>query len=341
MTDREQSVVGIFMDFFGEDRVDFDGQWLIVHFPHVTVTNEYNRSIDITHLWVRIRLCSDGTLSGFFGMTRSEYTEAQLLSGYCHSHVPQVYIRDRNSFLWKNPCLGTGPIRGTIASLSSEFSEDIWRLFCVELQRYVSTESLSGGPYIRLETVGTRNNKWKPLLWNVVSPTFIRRNIASAVIEFLNTCFLPSVISDMPFGFNYTNGCYGIAMSPDDIMVTLSNLFIKVYNSTPKERQIPVELLSNNGILFKGIKKDNRIYRYVEDEQSYDLSSINGMHLLTFKGNPVTLNITDIMGQEEDNTSVFLEIDIVKYVVNKILYIINSKYGKPEDSTSEKEYRYL
>ena len=77
-----KQVYDIFNDFFGEERVDLQDTNIIVHFPKVTVTNEYNRSVDITHLWVKVPLNSNGTIANIFCMVRSEYTYQQFVSGY-------------------------------------------------------------------------------------------------------------------------------------------------------------------------------------------------------------------------------------------------------------------
>ena len=57
-----QRVYDIFKDFFGEENVDLQDNYIIIHFPKVTVTNEHDRSIDITHLWVRVPVDTNGTI---------------------------------------------------------------------------------------------------------------------------------------------------------------------------------------------------------------------------------------------------------------------------------------
>ena len=41
-----------------------------VHFPHVRVTNEHNRFVDINHLWAKVKVIYNGTLDGGFTLNR-------------------------------------------------------------------------------------------------------------------------------------------------------------------------------------------------------------------------------------------------------------------------------
>ena len=62
----------------------FNGIFILVHFPHVRVTNEHDRFVDINHLWAKVRVMYNGTLSGGFSLNRSEYTLLHIRSHYMH-----------------------------------------------------------------------------------------------------------------------------------------------------------------------------------------------------------------------------------------------------------------
>ena len=55
-----------------------------VNFPHVRVTNEHDRFVDINHLWAKVKVMYDGTLNGGFTLNRSEYTMLHISSRYMH-----------------------------------------------------------------------------------------------------------------------------------------------------------------------------------------------------------------------------------------------------------------
>lgn len=331
----------IFIEYFGEENVDLQGQTILVHFPKVTVTNEHDRSIDITHLWVKVKLSLNGTIDGTFQMMRSELTAEQFDSGYSHSHIG--YVTSENFYKWLNPCLGTGPIRNTITSLSSQFSEEIWNLFCLELSKYVTVESLSGVPYMYLEKVGTNN---RSITKEIRFPFDRSQEHLSNEIEQIIMPFIATILDRRPFGFNYSNGSYGIAMSDKELFIILSNLFIEYYNSLPAEQQTPVETLFGLGIICKGKYINDKLH-YISDrslDRIHNYNRITGRTLFRFKNRTITFNITNTVNDIEDdpNMSIFLSDIVVKVIIDKILRTINSKYGQPSaEGFSGETHRYI
>lgn len=332
----------IFNEFFGEENVDLQGQTILIHFPKVKVTNEHDRSVDITHLWVKVELLLDGTINGYFQMMRSELTLEQFISGYSHSHIHYISADNFNS--WSDPCLGRGPIRNTIASLATQFSEEMWSLFCLELSKYVTVESLAGVPYMYLERIGVRDSMTTsviqfPLNYTVRYPSSFEPYIAA---------FIPFILKKRPFGFNFFNDSYGIAMSDRDLFITLSNLFIEWYNSLPAERQTPREELFSGEILFKGKCIGNKLY-YIRSS-NYNIEAnynrLIGRSLFRFKNRTITFNITNIVKTVDDdpNAAIFLSRTMVAAIVDRILRTINNKYGQSsteEDAFSGEAHRYI
>lgn len=334
----KEIVHNIFNDFFGEENVDLQENNIIVHFPKVTISNEFDRSIDITHLWAKISLSDEGTIVGTFKLIRSELTEEQFFSGYSHSHIPIITLQNYDR--WADPCLGSGPINGTITSLIPEFSEEGWRLFCLELSKYVTVESITGGPYKRFESIGVKN-----LTEEIKFPFLHYDNLilSNRITQVINS-FIPYILYKKPFGFNFSNESYGIAMSDKDIFITLSNLFIEYYNSLPKKLQIPSSELYSSGIINKGKVIDGKLY-YVGCNPSNRISSGEaiGKVLFHFKGEPVTFNIVGPSPVEDSNLSIFLARNVVIVIIDRILRTINNKYGQYENpfTTSGKIHKYI
>lgn len=332
----------IFNEFFGEENVDLQGRTILIHFPKVKVTNEHNRSVDITHLWVKVELLLDGTINGYFQMMRSEFTLEQFISGYSHSHIYPVSADNFNS--WSKPCLGRGPIRDTIVSLSTQFSEEMWSLFCLELSKYVTVESLAGVPYMYLERIGVRDcvatqEIQFPLDYTVRYPSSFEPYIAA---------FIPFILKKRPFGFNFFNDSYGIAMSDRDLFVTLSNLFIEWYNSLPAERQTLRERLFSEEILIKGKCIDNKLYYFRSSNYNTrtDYYRLIGRSLFRFKNKTITFNITNMVKTVDDdpNVAIFLNKTMVAVIVDRILRTINNKYGQSnteEDAFSGEAHKYI
>lgn len=332
----------IFNEFFGEENVDLQRQTILIHFPKVKVTNEHNRSVDITHLWVKVELSLNGTINGYFQMMRSELTLEQFISGYSHSHIHSISADNFNS--WSVPCLGSGPIRNTIASLSTQFSEEMWSLFCLELSKYVTVESLAGVPYVYLERIGIRDTA---VTQEIQFPLDYPARYSSVFKPFI-AAFIPFILKKKPFGFNFFNDSYGIAMSDEDLLITLSNLFIEWYNSLPAERQTPREELFLRGILLKGKCIGNKLY-YICNHNYNTESSYNrliGRRLFRFKDRTITFNITNTVKPVDDdpNMVIFLSRTMVAVIVGRILRTINNKYGQSnteEDAFSGEAHKYI
>lgn len=62
----------------------FSSGFILVHFPHVRITNEYNRFVDINHLYAKVRVLHNGSMNGYFSLNRAEYTYLHISSGYMH-----------------------------------------------------------------------------------------------------------------------------------------------------------------------------------------------------------------------------------------------------------------
>lgn len=180
---RKQKVYELFKEYFGEDKVDMQDNCILVWWPELRVSNEDEEYCYIKNLYARVRVDNAGTLSGTFSLNRTDYSYDQWISKYCHSHVQRI-SRNRESIkTWREPCLGSGPIRETSSTLQVEYDEDVWRLFIYELDQYVRHESLEGVPYIKLRTIGTDPEAtnslpeiWKIPLTYTISPTVTRND---------------------------------------------------------------------------------------------------------------------------------------------------------------------
>lgn len=278
----------ILEDFFGEERVEvsnYNGthKQVLIHFPKATVTNEEGQSIDITHLFVKFNVSNTGLFASPLNMIRSEYTRAQATVGYSHSHLHT--FGEVPSF--SSPCLGRGPLNHTILSISRTPNEDLWKLFCLELKKFVETESIAGIPYIQLRTVSTRSLAKYTLLVYEDYSTYTEN-------------FVKFVASKRPFDFNIVDQKVSVAMSLPQLVITMSNLFIEWCN----EHQI------DNWVdyLMDGIYKDG-VIKIPSGYSSHLLSQRmrrTGEVLLRFKGRDIVYTITD--DEEEEGTENLLKV---------------------------------
>lgn len=302
----------------------FNQGFILVHFPHVRVTNEYNRYVDINHLYAKVVVNSDGSGNGSFTLNRAEYTYLHISSNYMHSHVSNIPTSDFTNF--QLPCTGRGPINNTLSSLVREFDKDLWKLFCLELDKYVQVESIVGTPYHRLEHIGTANMSSEEGTFKAINVLgwwdCFNRNMAKSFIEHL--------IRGRKLKFNYKSGSYSIGMTFVEFIVLISNEFISWYNQKFNEGVYIYTLdnLLRSKVIGKGVIAGDRIY-YNNNSRSVDTyRSFIGKKMCTFKGRDVLIDITGINEITNDNKNILLNSKIALYILTRILNVINYRYGK-------------
>ena len=328
------------VDSIGQKK--FNSGFILVHFPHVRITNEYNRFVDINHLYAKVGILHNGSMNGCFTLNRSEYTYLHISNEYMHSHVSRIPIGDFTQF--QTPCTGTGPIRGTMSNLNNEFDPDIWRLFCLELSKYVEVESIAGTPYHRLESISTSTRDTENGIFIVVN----RLDYYGDGIEDLIKDFASYFIKQGKLKFNYANGSYSIGMSFTEYMLVISNEFIDWYNKRFNNKKVAYSFDNLKGcrVLKECIIANNKIYYENTRRSVNSYAAYNGKRMCTFKGADVLINIVDLNEVKEDNKSIILNTNIALYILSKILRVINYRYGKAEQRDQEgnrisEEVRYF
>lgn len=332
---------GWMVDSIGQKK--FSSGFILVHFPHVRITNEYNRFVDINHLYAKVGVLYNGSMNGYFTLNRSEYTYLHISNGYMHSHVSSIPTSDFTRF--QTPCVGTGPIKDTMSNLEREFDSDIWRLFCLELSKYVEVESIAGVPYHRLEELGTSNMSAGEDVFKVVNYL----DYYGDGIEEMIKDFVSYFIKQGKLKFNYANGSYSIGMSFTEYMLVISNEFIDWYNKKFNNKELEYTfdtLKERRGVLKEGIIANNKIYYENSRRNVNSYASYNGKRMCTFKGVDVLINIVDLNEVKENNKSIILNTNIALYILSKILRVINYRYGKAEQRDQEgnrisEEVRYF
>ena len=322
--------------------VEFNDIFILVHFPHVRVTNEHNRFVDINHLWAKIKVMWDGTMSGRFTLNRSEYTLLHFRSHYLHSHISSIPKADFTQF--QNPCTGSGPINGTISTLNRDYDEDMWNMFCLELSKYVTVESVAGRPYHYLENLGTRDMQvGEDKFITYLFPNYCVNDILSDKFKE----FVRYFINSKKLKFNYVNGSYSIGMSFIEFIVLISNEFIKWYNDQFNKGELTTKFedLKKHGILRECIIDNGKIYYDMNINNANNYAQYIGKQVCMFKGKEITVDITDITRVENENKSIILDTQTALYILTTILKVLNYRYGRNkathESNQFGTEVRYL
>ena len=343
--DQVEKVVNALTDNIVKERIGaakFNDIFILIHFPHVRVTNEHDRFVDINHLWAKVKVMYNGTLDGGFTLNRSEYTILHISSRYMHSHISSIPTRDFTQF--QNPCTGSGPINGTISALNRDYDEDMWNMFCLELSKYVTVESVAGRPYHYLENLGTRDMQvGEDKFITYLFPNYCVNDILSDKFKE----FVRYFINSKKLKFNYVNGSYSIGMSLIEFIVLISNEFIKWYNDQFNKGELTTKFedLKKHGILRECIIDNGKIYydRNINNTNNY--AQYIGKQVCMIKGKEITVDITDITRVENENKSIILDTQTALYILTTILKVLNYRYGRNkathEDNQFGTEVRYL
>lgn len=323
-------------EFTLKNYVGTDG-FILVHFPRVTITNENNDSVDITELYVKVKITIDGMMTGKFLLNRSEYSLLHLANNYLHSHIHSIPTWNFTEF--QSPCTGSGPINRTIASLNARFDEILWNLFCLELSRYVEVESLYGGPYHRMAHLRADNSY--EYAYPCTAMSWVNARMRDNFTGKTLAMFIDYYIKNNELPFTYNKGCYSIGCDNIKLALSISKCFTEWYNNMYSRDIItkPFRALESDDVVVTLILSNNKFYTNNIVSARANASSYEGQLMCKFKGRDVRIHITGDNANDLHEI-VLLHPSIVSYIITKILNTINCNYGK-ERTISSQERRYL
>lgn len=304
---------------------------ILVWWPEVTVTNENDRSVTIYDLYAKVELRHDGTIPAEnrgFQLNKATYTGKQFVSGYQHSHTPSRSYRDSSEPVarWQNPCLGTGPIISTITTLKTGCDEMTWMLFCRELAFYVTVESLDGGPYIRLESIGGTKQDYffRDFMrdeYKKLYDTYSIRDYGS--FKDIIKEFVVFYLQNGRLSLNYCDDHFAPGMPFFDYIIDLSNSFIAWVNKYCTQEQL-TDFMQHH-VLYSRIIKDGKFMLPAAASET-EIQRYNGMRMLTFKGQEITLNIIPDAPDDENPITTLINPYIAMFILQNILRIINYRF---------------
>ena len=290
---------------------------ILIKFPKVKVTNENDKSVNIDNLFVKITV-RNNTIVDTFTMVRTTYDVVQWLSKYSHSHLPRLYKEEVP--VWSKPCLGNGPLNSTINRLRQYYDEDVLGLFCFELAKYVTVESLAGVPYIRLETIGANSNSY-------IMPKDYKGAYRRLLISLKD--FVKDFVKNTPIKFSYVNGNYMLGEPLIDFWIKISNSFIAWYNKLYTQREIHqgIEYLRSVGCIKTYIIAEGKVCNPQTNLTMTNIHRLNNSDMFVFKGIMQKLRIEGAAACN-NNDSTLVTKELCEYILTCILKIINFKYGR-------------
>ena len=292
---------------------------IVVHFPEVTITNEIGQSHKMQDVYTRTTLGANGHMQGYMQLTKTTFSLLEYKWGYIHSHLPKWFTNGAyaTSLGFSAPCFGSGPIRPTMLTLSVDYEPSIWYLYCAEMQKYVETESLKGGPYVKIEDMYASEVKLN---------NFTVHGLVESGSSFIDTIdfpgFMKYLLDNRVLRFNFDGQIYRLGMSFTDAYLAISRAFDSYFSAinTRLHSSHWTYYLTNYVVGDYALSEPVALDK-VSDEETEDA-------VLYFKGKAVKLKILGSYNVSKDNITKALNIVIVSSIVNVILRLINNKYGK-------------
>lgn len=330
-----RGVYEVFMNFFGEQYVDIQKDVMYPYYiiyvwwPHVTVTNEFNKSVSIQDLYAKIKINLEGLIPyefpGFL-LNRATYSKEQFLSDYMHSHIRGI-PKDNFSY-FETPCLGQGPIRSTINTLKTDYDIAEWMLFCQELSMYVTVESISGGPWRRMENIGSYTIAYGYIDYDFSSdftyPLFFTVSMRKEFIKYY--------LANGHLSLSFRNGQFICGMPFYEYIIDLSNTFIDYCNETLYTKDY-IQLLFNNSILLHLLVSNGKFYAISNDRQNQDLNRYRNKLVLTFKDKKIFTTITESSNNEYFPATI-INNKIAMNILKNILKVINFRYKNEHNNNN-------
>lgn len=358
--EKPRRILEIFSDYFGEDKVDMQGfctkekfcenkslgrsntdaisppggAFILVWFPQVRITNEYNKSVDIQDLYAKVKIDTEGQLIGKFYLNRATYPLSHMRADYMHSHIPGINTSNFSDFLI--PCTGRGPINVTIGGLNREFDEDMWQLFCSELEDFTQVESIEGVPYRRLENISVNQSYEVTQEFSYVARGFYGK-VARPPYEFrgVDLRIIPDftryLLKNVSLPMEYSNGTYCLGMSYYDAVILISNKFIEWFNleDNPYRRLYNFQYLKSQEILGEYMVADGKIYIIRSTRSINNYINHEGKLVCKFKGRKIRLHI-DGASSSEQHLTTLLQKNVIRDIVSAICKVVNLRYGRKE-----------
>ena len=299
---------------------------IIIYFKEILVTNEYNKNHLIRDVFYKITFTPNLYIKNTH-IIRSTYTEKEIKAHYIFSHCP-IFKSGENTSEWKILCYGSGPIKRTLDNLANGIDLDLYGLLCNEIINYLHTESVEGGPYIRLETVNNTNQNKNSLNNSCIVQNHVTKKILKD--------FTSYYISNCDLKFTKQGIYYILAENPTDAYLKMSNTFITWWNTIYEKDSEYLKVLYDCNILLNKVKLslDNELYR----EKSYN-SIINikqhiGWPILKFKDKVIYSNVL-LDKKDESKYFIVLNPSVIKYIANIILNCLNV-YGNNSNFINKK-----
>ena len=309
------------------DCINDINQMVYVHFDEITITQNEDEKIKhkVNDYFVALNT-SLGFMSslmhairynqiGLLG-TKMTYTKDEFTSGYVHSHRPRLEHGSYSELAFASHCVGSRtPIRDIVFKIEGIMtkkenyiiSKILVNQYASILKTYLEVESTTGGPYMRMQHIGSNDDSREILpdsIWTQGSTLLsCSRRRESATTKIINEMFDLNLKLHL-ITFRITSDTVEYAQCKHDVLFALYDLFMIVYKETKDEEcldsisRVPC-FVKNDKIFYKGnnngapvtdnvrnkfIKICNKKYNFKlteeQEEITYELLNSADMNIL-------------------------------------------------------------
>ena len=318
---------------------------ILVWFPEKIITNEKGESHTLLDLYVKIPLKHTGKMISGFYMNRATYTINEVNADYMHSHVPGIPKSDFSIF--STPCHGSGPISTTCYTLGRDCDLDIWKLFCLELDRYVGVESKRGGPYRHMSDIVTQDYQQ-----NILTD-FTLNLEGSGQYSYYFLPLISEILKRKLIKFAFDGKKYTLGEDIQSITIKVTNLFKEMiffnedyikkiffdpssscHNALTRSNPIFGGSGVNSRFLVKAIFRNLKIIILKERNNSNtDLQNISDKFICIFKDRVIKTTILGYSNKEDESPMYILNPKIISQIILYLLNLINAGYAKQSNTT--------
>lgn len=240
---------------------------LLIHFPEITIRNRQNNTHKIMDLYMKFEYNFVYRMLTMNGI-RATKTYGEYAAGYNHSHMNVSQACDSGTNL--RCCLGSTDYATLTTQMHHNYDPNQNVLFYQQLGDYLAWESLDGGPYMRINDIGSKS--YSTLSRNYLNGNTLLRAYNDFLIKF-------------PKGYNIQledNGAYyNFKVIKDEQfkdMVTkvCPEEHKQLYDTLQKKQYID----NSNNQSSRGIQQMNEGFKRTNK-------------LFTFKGQPIYFQIHD------------------------------------------------
>lgn len=343
-----------------------------IRFNDIVVENEEGETTDIAEAFfvlpMRVYFSNNNHEICAPKMTRAKYTIEHFANGYMHSHAEKLNPQNVKSI--HRLCLGNGPISAMIMNFNvtynniknqnekDEYIEDFMRMMIFNIDRYVTVESIKGGPYIRMSLAKSVDSishggkivkiyRLRGIMYDLPNKSYMTafslayNNMTLLIDYFIKRIYMEDVLKPKSeFKKNeLTNISFHVSslnptINEKEMVIKLSDILYKTIMEycmkTDNNIDDIVKSLTSFGFLDNYIIDSNGDI-YVKKETGNNTKAIEKINnlidnlsespLLTFNGERIFFSCNKIAEKEKTNTRYMINSDVMMFILKTIFNI--------------------